>query len=215
MAKGVEDTLLYTYFRFIGHNEVGDSPEAFGMSRAAFHAAMQDRQTHWPLALNGTLTYDTKRGEDVRARLNVLTAMSDEWTKTAQRWLDQTAGLGQDNRPDVNDAYFILQTVVGAYPYAEGSTAWADEADFAKRLRDYVTKALQEAKRNTNWVNPNKPYMNAAHAYINGVLAENGPIWPELALFLARIADFGIINSLAQVLLKFTTPGFPDVYQGY
>ena len=214
MAKGVEDTLLYTYFRFIGHNEVGDSPEAFGMSGAAFHAAMQDRQSHWPLALNGTSTHDTKRGEDVRARLNVLTAMGDEWTQTAQRWLDQTADLRPADRPDVNDAYFILQTVVGAYPYAENSTAWADEENFAKRLRDYVTKALQEAKRNTNWVNPNKSYMDAAHAFIDGILDKNGPIWPELADFLARIADFGIINSLAQVLLKFTTPGVPDVYQG-
>ncbi|MBO0937219.1 malto-oligosyltrehalose synthase [Fibrella sp. HMF5335] len=214
MAKGVEDTLLYTYFRFIAHNEVGDSPEAFGMNQAQFHAAMQDRQAHWPLALNGTSTHDTKRGEDVRARLNVLTAMGDEWTQTAQRWLDQTALLRPDNMPDVNDAYFILQTVVGAYPYAEGSTAWADEENFSKRLRDYVTKALQEAKRNTNWVNPNKAYMDAAHAYIDGILAKNGPIWSELADFLARIAPFGIINSLAQVLLKFTTPGVPDVYQG-
>ncbi|MBO0932385.1 malto-oligosyltrehalose synthase [Fibrella aquatilis] len=214
MAKGVEDTLLYTYFRFIGHNEVGDSPEAFGMSQAAFHQAMQDRQQHWPLALNGTSTHDTKRGEDVRARLNVLTALGDEWTQTAQRWLDQTADVRHSNMPDVNDAYFILQTVVGAYPYAERSTAWADEENFAKRLRDYVTKALQEAKRNTNWVNPNKAYMDAAHAYIDTVLDKNGPIWPEMADFLALIADFGIVNSLAQVLLKFTTPGVPDVYQG-
>jgi (1->4)-alpha-D-glucan 1-alpha-D-glucosylmutase len=114
----------------------------------------------------------------------------------------------------VNDAYFMLQTVVGAYPYAEGSTAWADEENFPKRLRDYITKALQEAKRNTNWVQPNKAYMDAAHAYIDGILDKNGPIWPELADFLARIADFGIVNSLAQVLLKFTTPGVPDVYQG-
>ena len=214
MAKGVEDTLLYTYFRFIGHNEVGDSPEAFGMSQAAFHAAMQDRQMYWPLALNGTSTHDTKRGEDVRARLNVLTAMGSEWPQIAQRWLDQTAGFRSGDMPDVNDAYFILQTVVGAYPYAEGATAWADEENFPQRLRDYVTKALQEAKRNTNWVNPNKAYMDAAHAYIDSVLAINGPIWPELANFLVRIADFGIVNSLAQVLLKFTTPGVPDVYQG-
>ncbi|MEZ0609592.1 malto-oligosyltrehalose synthase [Fibrella sp. WM1] len=214
MAKGVEDTLLYTYFRFIGHNEVGDSAEAFGMDVDAFHRAMQDRQAQWPLAMNGTSTHDTKRGEDVRARLNVLTALGDEWPQTAQRWLDQTAANRPANQPDPNDAYFILQTLVGAYPYEEGSTAWDDEDDFPRRLHDYVTKSFQEAKRHTSWVKPNRGYMDACYAYIDSLLDKNGAFWPEFARFFDRIADFGIVNSLAQVLLKFTTPGMPDVYQG-
>lgn len=209
MAKGVEDTLLYTYFRFIGHNEVGDSAEAFGMDVADFHQAMQERQTQWPLAMNGTSTHDTKRGEDVRARLNVLTALSDEWTRTAGRWLEQTATFRTNNMPDVNDAYFILQTVVGAHPFIRQS-----EDQFAERLHEYITKALQEAKRHTSWTAPNKAYMDACYAYADQLLDKNGTFWPDFEAFQHRIADFAVINSLAQLLLKFTTPGIPDVYQG-
>ncbi|MEZ0541716.1 malto-oligosyltrehalose synthase [Fibrella arboris] len=214
MAKGVEDTLLYTYFRFIGHNEVGDSAEAFGMNvphgvSSDFHRAMQERQAKWPLAMNGTSTHDTKRGEDVRARLNVLTALGDEWTTTARRWLDQTAVHRPNYAPDTNDAYFILQTLVGAHPFAG-----QDEDEFPTRLHEYVTKALQEAKRHTSWTAPNKAYMKATHAYIDHLLDKTSTFWVEFDQFMVRIADFAVINSLAQVLLKFTTPGVPDVYQG-
>ncbi|WP_375447713.1 malto-oligosyltrehalose synthase [uncultured Fibrella sp.] len=209
MAKGVEDTLLYTYFRFIGHNEVGDSAEAFGMDIAEFHRAMQERQAQWPLAMNATSTHDTKRGEDVRARLNVLTALGDDWTHTARRWLDETAAQRPDNMPDTNDAYFILQTLVGAHPFAG-----QDDDDFSKRLHEYLTKALQEAKRHTSWTAPNKAYMDATHSYIDYLLDKSGPFWPDFETFLGSIADFAVINSLAQTLLKFTTPGVPDVYQG-
>jgi len=209
MAKGVEDTLLYTYFRFIGHNEVGDSPEAFGMNVTEFHQAMQERQTNWPLAMNGTSTHDTKRGEDVRSRLNVLTALGHDWTITAQRWLDQTAQLRPANMPDTNDAYFILQTLVGAHPFVG-----QPDDNFTERLHDYVTKSLQEAKRHTSWTAPNKVYMEATHTFIDQLLAKDGAFWPDVEAFLTSIADFAVINSLAQVLLKFTTPGIPDVYQG-
>lgn len=209
MAKGVEDTLLYTYFRFIGHNEVGDSAEAFGMDTAEFHRAMQERQAQWPLAMNGTSTHDTKRGEDVRARLNVLTALGDDWTHTAQRWLDETAAQRPDNMPDTNDAYFILQTLVGAHPFAG-----QDEDEFSNRLHEYLTKALQEAKRHTSWTAPNRAYMEATHSYIDYLLDKDGPFWPDFEAFLTSIADFAVVNSLAQTLLKFTTPGVPDVYQG-
>ncbi|MEZ0486672.1 malto-oligosyltrehalose synthase [Fibrella aquatica] len=209
MAKGVEDTLLYTYFRFIGHNEVGDSAEAFGMDIPAFHRTMEERQTQWPLAMNGTSTHDTKRGEDVRARLNVLTALGNEWVETAQQWLDKTASHRPQNMPDQNDAYFILQTLVGAHPFAG-----EDSDDFQNRLKEYVTKALQEAKRHTSWTAPNQRYMDATHAFIDHLLDQEGSFWSEFLSFLNSIADFAIINSLAQVLLKFTTPGVPDVYQG-
>jgi (1->4)-alpha-D-glucan 1-alpha-D-glucosylmutase len=224
MAKGVEDTLLYTYARFLGHNEVGDSAEAFGMSVPDFHRAMQERQVRWPLAMNGTSTHDTKRGEDVRARLNVLTALGNDWPQTAQRWLDLSADFRKNagtlgwppatEMPDPNDAYFVLQTLVGAYPYEVNSTAWDEEDNFRGRVRSYLEKALQEAKRHTSWVNPNKAYMEATYAYADAWLDPTGPLWPELQTYLNRIADFGIVNSLAQVLLKFTTPGVPDVYQG-
>ncbi len=209
MAKGVEDTLFYTYFRFIGHNEVGDAPGTFGLGAGTFHGAMQARQAQWPLAMSTTATHDTKRGEDTRARLNVLTDLGHEWTQTAQRWLTQTDAWRTNDMPDRNDAYFVLQTLVGAWPLPG-----QPHDDLPNRLAHYLTKALQEAKRHTNWTAPNQPYMAATHAYLTRLLNPAGTFWPDFEVFMARIADFSVINSLVQVLLKFTTPGVPDVYQG-
>ena len=116
MAKGVEDTLMYTYNRFIDHNEVGDSPDAFGLPADDFHALMQQRQIQWPLALNATATHDTKRGEGVRARLNVLSNISDEWLEMVSEWQAMNAELKPADAPDNNDEYFVYQTLVGTYP---------------------------------------------------------------------------------------------------
>lgn len=116
MAKGVEDTLMYTYNRFIGHNEVGDAPEAFGDSPDEYHQKMITRQTEWPLSMNGTSTHDTKRGEDVRARLNVLTDLPDEWFSKVKEWQKLNVETKQNGWPDTNDEYLIYQTLIGAYP---------------------------------------------------------------------------------------------------
>jgi (1->4)-alpha-D-glucan 1-alpha-D-glucosylmutase len=219
MAKGVEDTLLYTYNCFIGHNEVGDSPERFGLSVEAFHETMQHRQAYWPLAQNATATHDTKRGEDVRARLNVLTDLADEWLAEVQHWQQLNAPLkqpGDDQKyvPDANDEYLIYQNLLGAYPMPSEANRVDDEDDFPNRFSLYLEKALQEAKRHTTgWV-VDDSYHEGVKVFTDRLLERSGAFWPRFESFHRQIADFGIVNSLAQVLLKFTCPGVPDVYQG-
>lgn len=208
MAKGVEDTLMYTYNRFIGHNEVGDAPDAFGMSIDAFHAAMVERQQAWPLSMNATATHDTKRGEDARARLNVLTELPELWIQAVKEWQELNKDLKTDGAPDAADEYLIYQALAGGYPYEE-----VDE-DFQKRFQTFLPKALREAKRHSNWTQPNEAYESAAINFANALLDKSRPFWKSFQTFLSTIADSAIANSLAQVLLKFTCPGTPDVYQG-
>ena len=206
MAKGVEDTLMYTYNNFIGHNEVGDTPDAFGLAVKDFHKLMKQRQNHWPLSLNATQTHDTKRGEDVRARLNVFTAIPDEWFTALKHWQSiEPVGTA----PDANDKYFIYQTIIGAYPMPG-----QDDSDFDRRLIEYLIKALREGNQNSDWAKPNEAYENATTNFTSGLLNKQGDFWRSFTKFHSQIADHGIVNSLVQVLLKFTCPGVPDVYQG-
>ena len=209
MAKGVEDTLMYTYNRFIGHNEVGDAPEAFGDLPEEYHQKMLNRQSQWPLSMNGTSTHDTKRGEDVRARLNVLTDLPDEWFSIVQEWQGLNTSIKQNGFPDANDEYLIYQTIVGAYPMPGKS-----EDDFKNRVQEYLQKALREAKTHSNWDKPHEEYEAATKNFAVQLLDTSKPFWKSFEKFHQKIADFGIVNSLAQVLLKFTSPGIPDVYQG-
>ncbi|MFD1256029.1 malto-oligosyltrehalose synthase [Mucilaginibacter terrae] len=209
MAKGVEDTLMYTYNRFIGHNEVGDAPEAFGTGVKQFHQLMQQRQKNWPLAINGTSTHDTKRGEDVRARMNVLTDLSKTWLKTVKQWQEMNVGLKDNQMPDANDEYFIYQTIVGAYPMPG-----QPKDNFSNRLQEYLIKAMREAKTHSNWAEPNEYYEQATLKFAAALLNNEGEFLKSFQSFQQKIADQGIINSLAQVLIKFTCPGVPDVYQG-
>lgn len=209
MAKGVEDTLMYTFQRFIAHNEVGDAPDAFGYTAGEFHQRMVRRQERWPLSLNATSTHDTKRGEDVRARLNVLTDMPELWLRTVEEWRQLNAPLREGGAPDENDEYFIYQTLVGSYPLLE-----SEEGAYLDRLKEYLQKALREAKGHSNWTTPNEQYEGAVARFAEGLLRKDTPFWKSFERLLKRITPFGIINSLAQVTLKFTCPGVPDVYQG-
>lgn len=209
MAKGVEDTLMYTYHRFIGHNEVGDSPETFGLSVEAFHQQMQQRQQTWPLSLNATATHDTKRGEDTRARLNVLTDLPEEWLAKVAEWREMNAGLKDNGTPDDNDEYFLYQALVGNYPFTS-----VDEKDFAGRLQVYLQKALREAKVHSNWTTPNEAYETETKTFLLALLDKSKPFWKSFLDFQQTIIEHGIINSLAQLTLKSTCPGVPDVYQG-
>ena len=209
MAKGVEDTLMYAYNRFISHNEVGDSPEVFGSSIEEFHKQMKERQQQWPLSINATSTHDTKRGEGVRARLNVLTDLSDEWFNIVEEWRQINTPLKTNGAPDANDEYFIYQTLIGAYPMPG-----QDDDNIQNRLEEYIEKALREEKTNSNWDAPNIEYENAAKNFITGLLDTRNPFWKSFHSFQTKIANFGMANSLGQVLLKFTCPGVPDVYQG-
>ncbi len=209
MAKGVEDTLMYTYNRFIGHNEVGDSPENFGLSCEDFHYAMQERQRHWSLSLNASSTHDTKRGEDARARLNVLTNMPDEWIAICKEWFIINEDIKTQGWPDVNDEYFIYQSLIGNYPMPD-----EEDADFKDRFLAYLIKAFREAKRITNWISPNEDYEKAVGYFISDLLNKERPFWNDFILFHKRVVDLGLVNSLSQVALKLTCPGVPDTYQG-
>lgn len=206
MAKGVEDTLMYTYNCFVSHNEVGDAPDAFGIDVKDYHKLMKQRQKQWPLALNATSTHDTKRGEDVRARLNVLSSIPETWFGLVNEW---ERSVPNNNVPDANDRYFIYQTIVGAHPMPG-----QPDDNFAQRLNDYLTKALREGKTNSDWAKPDEDYEKATLAFAGSLLNEQSSFWQTLNRYYAFITDNGVINSLVQTLLKFTSPGIPDVYQG-
>ncbi len=209
MAKGVEDTLMYTYNKFIGHNEVGDSPTAFGVSTDDFHTAMQERLQSSPLSLNATATHDTKRGEDVRARLNVLTDLKEEWFQAVESWYRLNTGLQAQAVPDINDEYLIYQSLLGSYPMPG-----QDDSDFRERFEQYITKSLREAKRKSSWAQPDEAYEEAARSFAARLLVKGTPFWKSFTAFHTNVADMGITNSLAQLILKFTCPGTPDIYQG-
>lgn len=203
MAKGMEDTLMYTFNRFIAHNEVGDSPAGFGMSPAAFHQRMVERQATFPLCLNGTSTHDTKRSEDVRARLQVVATQPDAWSKVVHAW---TAASGPPIAPDANDRYYLFQTLAGAWPLQ-------NEATFAERMDQFVEKMLRESKRRSDWAHPDESYEESTKVFVRSFVndaATRGTLdeWVRKHETAARL------QSLVQVLLKFTCPGVPDVYQG-
>src|SRR5690606_21228903 len=209
MAKGMEDTLMYVNSRFIGHNEVGDSPDAFGISVSGFHREMQKKQAKWPLSINATSTHDTKRGEDVRARLNVLTGIGKKWFKKVREWQELNKDLKQNEFPDDGEEYFIYQTLVGSYPMPG-----EDAGDYQNRILDYLQKAFREAKQHSNWAEPNERFERAIREFTIGLLDQERPFWQSFIQFHNKVSDLGIANSLAQTLVKLTSPGVPDVYQG-
>ncbi|MEH6308803.1 malto-oligosyltrehalose synthase [Olivibacter sp. CPCC 100613] len=208
MAKGVEDTLMYTFNRFIGHNEVGSSLSTFGLSKKDFHRAMEERQRNWPLAMNGTATHDTKRGEDARARLQALSCLSEKWQRTVSK-LERELKLNPQVIPEMNDRYFIYQTLLASYPSTED-----DDQDYAVRLSAYLEKALREAKINSDWVEPNHAYEKKCIDFALSLLEKKGDLWPLWTPLLEEVNKQGVLNSLGQVLLKITVPGVPDFYQG-
>ncbi|HZI01931.1 MAG TPA: malto-oligosyltrehalose synthase [Flavisolibacter sp.] len=209
MAKGVEDTLMYNWNAFIAHNEVGDAPDAFGLSTAQFHEKMRIRQQQSPLALNATSTHDTKRGEDVRARLNVLTDIPDLWFSNVGEWMHINKRLKKNGMPDANDEYFIYQTLIGTWPLIK-----EEEKDFGDRLGAYFEKALREGKHHSNWSTPDTEYEQAVKDFTAELLKKGTPFQKSFQRLLQHINDAAIVHSLHQVLLKFTCPGTPDVYQG-
>jgi len=209
MAKGVEDTLMYTFNRFIGSNEVGDSPEVFGITADDFHERIVERQMNWPLAMNASATHDTKRGEDARARLNVLTDLKNGWPKEAANWKALNEELRKNAQPDNNDEYFIYQTLLATYPEEESA-----QADYSERLLEYVEKALRESKARSNWEAPDEQYEANCKAFISELLNKERAFWKVFLAFHKKIAAFGKLNSLAALVLKQACPGVPDTYQG-
>jgi (1->4)-alpha-D-glucan 1-alpha-D-glucosylmutase len=217
-AKGVEDTAFYVYNRLLSLNEVGGDPSRFGQAPAALHQFLQDRQAHWPRALSATSTHDTKRSEDVRARLNVLSEMPGQWHECLVRWSKLNAlyrvPLDEGIAPDANEEYLLYQTLIGAWPL---EPCCAEEyAEFVRRIQDFMRKALHEAKVHTSWINPHAEYDAAVQQFVVNVLnpETNAPFVDEVRSFQRRISHFGLLNSLAQTLVKIAAPGVPDIYQG-
>ncbi|MBW4564477.1 MAG: malto-oligosyltrehalose synthase [Mojavia pulchra JT2-VF2] len=215
MAKGVEDTTLYAYNRLLSLNEVGGNPSHFGISLADFHAFNHKHQIHWPHTMNTTATHDTKRGEDVRARLNVLSEIPEEWDQQVNTWSSLNQGHKTERNglamPDRNDEYFLYQTLVGAFPFAEH-----EHASFVERVKEYIIKSIREAKVHTAWLRPDSEYEDACTSFVEKVLnpSISRQFIEAFRVFQERIADYGIFNSLSQTLLKIAAPGVPDFYQG-
>ena len=209
MAKGVEDTLMYTYHRFIGNNEVGDSPVHFGMDVKQFHQEISERARHWPLAMNASATHDTKRSEDSRSRLSALTEFSSEWTENIAHWRTMNQALKTAQMPDDNDEYFIYQTLIATCPEADPK-----QDNYQERLFAYIEKALRESKRRSNWDEPNSAYEKATQHFVSKLLDPQGNFWNSFHPFLLKIVKTGKLNSLSSLVLKHTLPGIPDTYQG-
>ena len=194
MAKGVEDTAFYTYNRFIALNEVGGDPSQFGTAPARFHDALDEAQRRWPLSMLATSTHDTKRGEDVRARLAVLSERPEVWIEAVRRWSAMTALHRTGDWPDRNTEYFFYQTLVGAWPICP------------ERLTAYMEKASREAKVHTSWTSPHAEYDAALRRFVDACLADP-EFMQDVGSFVEPLVAPGRINSLAQTLLKLTAPG--------
>jgi len=214
MAKGFEDTTLYIYNRLLSLNEVGSNPRRFGISLEDFHRFTDQRARDWPHSMNATSTHDTKRGEDVRARINVLSEIPEEWEAQILRWNEINRRHKQILKghevPDRNDEYFLYQSLIGAWSFTD------DDPGFVERVKAYMIKAVREAKIHTEWLKPDVAYEDAFASFIEQTLnpSPSNLFLPDFTSFARRIAFYGALNSLAQTLLKITSPGLPDFYQG-
>ncbi len=221
MAKGLEDTVFYIYNRLAALNEVGGEPQQFGLTAEAFHERNIDRQRNWPATLLATSTHDTKRSEDVRARMVAISEIPELWRRSLQRWRvanHRWKGTINDvEAPDANEEYLLYQTLLGTWPIeANGEPQPAATPEYIERIQRYMAKALHEAKINTSWIQPNEEWDAAMRDFVANIL-DSSPRNKFLPIFLPvaqEIARLGAINSLAQTLLKLTSPGVPDVYQG-
>jgi (1->4)-alpha-D-glucan 1-alpha-D-glucosylmutase len=213
MAKGLEDTALYVYNCLTSLNEVGS--EARPVAVAEFHRFNADRQANWPRTLNATSTHDTKRSEDVRQRLNVLSEMPRLWEEHLSRWRRFNQKylnyVDQQAVPDPNEEMLLYQTMVGAWPLAE-----EEMAGIKPRLKNYLIKAVREAKVHTRWISPNHDHEEALLAFMDAILepGTDNPFLQDFRQFQGQVAYYGALNSLSQVVLKIAAPGVPDFYQG-
>jgi (1->4)-alpha-D-glucan 1-alpha-D-glucosylmutase len=214
MAKSLEDTLFYRDTRLIALDEVGGDPTRFGASPEEFHAGNLARLRSWPHAMIATETHDSKRGEDMRARLVALTEVPREWEKTVELWKAVVADYSGP-KPDESDLYFILQTIVGAWPLELlGAPDPQSIAAFVERLDAYFLKSFREAKRRSSWVDPNISYEDAVRDLVTAVFSLEGRFLGEATPFVQKLAHVGMLNSLSRLVLKCTVPGVPDTYQG-
>jgi (1->4)-alpha-D-glucan 1-alpha-D-glucosylmutase len=219
MAKGLEDTAFYRYNRLVSLNDVGSDLHRFGITTPEFHAANQERLHDWPHTMLATSTHDSKRSEDVRARINVLSEISALWRLRVREWrrFNRSYKTVVNGRPapSPNDEYLLYQTLVGAWP-SQSLNNSDDWKNFRERIENYMLKAIREAKQNTSWINRNAEYETAVSSFVGTLLkpgAQNRFLTDFLP-FQRRVARIGLWNGLAQTLLKLTCPGVPDIYQG-
>jgi (1->4)-alpha-D-glucan 1-alpha-D-glucosylmutase len=201
MAKGVEDTAFYCYNRLVCLNEVGGDPGRFGVSLDEFHAYCENMQREWPDTMLATSTHDTKRSEDVRARIALLAEIPEEWCAAVRRWAEHNERYKMDGWPDRNTEYLLYQTLLGAWPIAP------------ERLCAYMGKAIREAKRETSWTNANEAFEKAVGRFVEAVLG-NAEFMADFEGFVRSLIGAGRVQALSQVLVKLTAPGVPDIYQG-
>ncbi len=223
-AKGVEDTAFYRYFPLSSLNEVGGEPDRFGIEVDEFHSLSTDRALRWPHTMLATSTHDNKRSEDVRNRIDVLSEMPNEWVLALTRWhglcRDQRRKLGNDDTPSRSDEYLLYQTLLGTLPFSgkggQGALDAAGMPAFADRIWQYMQKAAREAKLRTRWTHPDADYEAALEAFVRGVLdnAQEAGCLPDIQRLADRLSWFGAWNGLTLTLLKYASPGVPDLYQG-
>jgi (1->4)-alpha-D-glucan 1-alpha-D-glucosylmutase len=223
MAKAVEDTAFYRYTRLLSLNEVGGDPRRFGTRIGKFHRANAERAAQFPHAMLATATHDHKRGEDTRTRIDALSEIPTIWDRAIRRWNRTNArkkGLVDGvPAPTENDEYLLYQVLIGTFPpgWFDGGLPAAEEREnYAERIRAYLRKAMREAKFRTSWTNPNLPYEDAALGFVTAILGgdRETPFLRELRELSRECATVGAVSSLAQTVLKLTSPGVPDIYQG-
>lgn len=216
MAKGLEDTALYIYNRLVALNEVGGDPDMFGSRPEEFHRQCLERQRRWPHALLASSTHDTKRSEDVRLRIAVLSELPREWRAALTRWRrlnrKHARRVNGTIAPSANDEYLLYQTLLGTWPF--GVDMPGD--DYVERIAQFMIKAAREAQVQTSWINPNEEYEEALRSFVQAVLrpATGRAFLAAMAPLRRRVAHVGSMNSLSALLLKCTAPGVPDFYQG-
>jgi (1->4)-alpha-D-glucan 1-alpha-D-glucosylmutase len=212
VAKGVEDTAFYRYNRLIALNEVGNDPRDFGFSLKAFHAASEDRAKHWHYTMISSSTHDTKRSEDARARIGVLSELTSAWRLQLRRWhtanRSRRTDIGGESLPSKADEYHYYQALLGIWP-----TAQPDLDSLKERLKAYMLKAVREAKVRTSWINPDTEYEAALEHFV--VQSLDNPLFvKEVNDAVAELARLGMLVGLSQALIKVASPGVPDYYQG-
>ena len=221
MAKGVEDTVFYIFNRLAGLNEVGGEPQQFGSGVDGFHRRNQDRQRDWPDSMLTTSTHDTKRSEDTRARMLAISEVPATWRRLIQRARTLNRRFKQRmedaEAPDTTEEYLLYQSLLGTWPVNDsGAPEPKAPGDYLERIQNYMQKALNEAKVNTSWVQPNDEWLGATSDFVAKIIhpSEKNRFLPLLLPVVEEIARLGAINSLTQTLLKLTSPGVPDIYQG-
>jgi (1->4)-alpha-D-glucan 1-alpha-D-glucosylmutase len=217
-AKGIEDTAFYRFNRLLSLNDVGSDPDIFGIRVAAWHAASRDRRERWPHTMLATSTHDSKRSEDVRNRLNVISELPAAWRLAVRRWSRMNRRhrrtLEGTRAPSANDEYALYQLLVGSLP--PGELDQASLAAWRERVSAAWLKGAREAKLHTSWINPNPEYEEALQGFVAGALArvQGNLFLDDLRAAAAPLAWFGQLNSVSMALAKFASPGVPDIYQG-